>query len=583
MNKIIWAVFGIITVLLLFFFLLYQPTTSGGDMLEYFAITETLIKNRTLYLTDEALGNLKNSLDPGYFLNFEKSDWNGGLLYYMRAKDGELYPVHFIFYSILALPFRLFLKLFQLNELNTLRITNLAIFTITAYIIMRYFLTSSFKRAVFLIVFYLSPLVWFLIWPGPDIYYSCLFLIAVFLFFQKRYILTLILTAFASWHSQPLLITLVGFAAYCLSTKIKILEIEGKKQIALDPHVIPSMLLIFFLASLPYLYNYFLFGILTPWTVLQDGWTQLNGFGLQNMSLKKLFEQFFDLNIGLFWYAPLIVILSGYFIFKSMVKERKSLFILLMVLITAFFYQTNPAWHYGTSGYGPTRHILFALPFLIYFVAMGIRAKAAHFVLLGLLVFFQLLVMSFNGFIAPDFMNTLSHSPYTRFVLDRWPQLYNPTPEIFIDRTNHTDLKFLKSAIYKKDNLCQKAYITITDFEKVKNECGFISDEYKGKFENDFLRKASYPRKIKTNEATFWPDNDACGIDFFPTQERPFVCMLTKEDVAKYTGVNDKERFKKVNNMDGLWKMEKGEIAEITVPPGYIIDYNSFEGEYVNY
>lgn len=583
MNKIIWAVFGIITVLLLVFFLLYQPTTSGGDMLEYFGITETLIKNKALHLTDEALGNLKNSLNPGYFLNFEKSDWNGGLLYYMRAKDGELYPVHFIFYSILALPFRLFLKLFQLNELNTFRITNLAIFTTTAYIVMRYFLTSSFKRAVFLIVFYLSPLVWFLIWPGPDIYYSCLLLIAVFLFFQKRYILTLILTAFASWHSQPLLITLVGFTACYLSIKIKILKVEGKKQIVLDPRVILSTLLIIFLASLPYLYNYFLFGVFTPWTVLKDGWTQLNGFGLQNISLKKLFEQFFDLNIGLFWYAPLIIILSGYFIFKSIVKEKKSLFILLLVLITVFFYQTNPAWHYGTSGYGPTRHILFALPFLIHFVIKGIRATAVYFVLMGLLVISQLSIMSFNGFIAPDFMNTLSHSPYARFILDRWPQFYNPTPEIFIDRTNHTDLKFLKSAIYKKDNLCQKAYVTITDFEKVKKECGFIPDEYKGKFENDFLKKANYPRKIKTNEATFWPDNYACGIDFFPTKERPFVCMLTKEDVAKYTGVNNKERFKKVNNLDGLWKMEKGEIMEITVPPGYIIHYNSFEGGYVNY
>jgi hypothetical protein len=36
-------------------------------------------------------------------------------------------------------------------------------------------------------------------------------------------------------------------------------------------------------------------------------------------------------------------------------------------VITAFFYQTNPAWYHGTSGYGPSRHAIFYyLTYLFY-------------------------------------------------------------------------------------------------------------------------------------------------------------------------------------------------------------------------
>lgn len=583
-KNLIFAVFGIITLVLFIFFFKYPPTTSGGDILEYFGMTESIIKDGAISLTPSARYNLGKSLNPGYFAN-QNTDQNGGLLYYMEGKNGNLYPVHFFFYSVLAMPARYLLKLFHLNELNTLRFTNLIIFSLAAFFIMKNFLTTNFKRIVFLLAFYLSPLVWFIIWPGPDILYTSLLLISVFLFFKERYILASLVTAVASWHSQPIIIVSLGYLIYYLTTQIKFAEVNtetGERHFVIPPLIIPTSLAVIALIAIPYLYNLLIFGVLTPWTILKDGWTQINGFGFQNAGFGKLFEQFFDLNMGLFFYAPVILILGFYFLFKN-IKDKKIIALLAIIIITAFSFQTNPAWNYGTSGYGPSRHILFLVPFLIFLIVKYIKPIPTHFFALGVLTAGQLTVMSLNGFLTPDFSNSLNNSPYAKLILNRAPRLYSPTPEIFVDRTNHTDLKFPSSAFYKVKGECKKAYVLKTDAEKLKKECGKIPKGYEFKLTNDLARKANFPRTTKTIEGTFWPDPGSCGKDYVPSKEKPFVCMHTKEDFAKQTGLTDLSRVRQVDNFDGVWRVDRGDVEEITVPPGYIFQDYSFEGTYVNF
>ncbi len=53
----------------------------------------------------------------------------------------------------------------------------------------------------------------------------------------------------------------------------------------------------------------------------------------------------------------------------------------------------------------------------------------------------------------------------------------------------------------------------------------------------------------------------------------------------KYTGVKEEDRFTALSDYPypGIWKLKAGLPVNITVPPGYIINYYSFEGIYVNY
>jgi hypothetical protein len=573
-TKLFWMFFSLISAVLLAIFLWLPALNYGGDIVEYHGITESLIKSGGIHLTPEVQDNLSHYLPPAYLQDPQ---------YYIAGRNGERYPVHFVLYSFIALPIRLLLKLFHLNELNTLRITNFLIFTATCAYIIRRFLPTTQKRFVFLFVTYLSPLIWFIIWPGADVFYLCMLLLGIFFFLDKQYLTGIIFTILASWHSQPLLVAAAGMSAYYVFRTIQFELKDDRAYISIVISVCIKALGLAALALVPYAYNFLIFGTLTPWTILQDGWTKINGFGIQNMSLWKFFEQWFDLNVGLFWYAPILFLCAIGLTLAQVRKNRDVLAVFIIMLITAFFYQTNPAWHYGTSGFGPSRHAIFLLPFLIYATTQWLDIKTYKVLFISLFLFTQSYILAFNGGLYPNFLNTLQNSPYATFALDTFPALYNPTPEIFVDRTNHTDLSYPSSAFYKKNDVCKKAYVLITDVGLIKQTCGALPAGYTAKFDDPYSRKANFPRSVKTIYATFWPDPGSCGNNFFPTPEKPYVCMKTITDVLKETGVSDADRFSQVDNLTGVWHLKEGSPVTITIPPGYFIQYYSFQGIYVNF
>ncbi len=470
-NKIVWGIFFILTLFLTGYILFFVKLEPAGDIVEYYGITESLLNHGGINLTSQDQSNLSTTLHPEYFQDPQ---------YYIKGKDGNRYPVHFPFYSFLAFPVRIVLIFLQVDELKTLAITNLLILTVTCFWILKKFLTSPFQRIVFISVVYLSPILSFITWPGPDLFYVCMLLLAAFYFYKKKYLATAIFTIVASWQSQPLIIiALAALANYFLSETHKKINNESYLQIGWKTVIISVLLIV--MIFLPYFLNFALFGLLTPWTVIDNGWTRLNGFGLQNASLKKLFEQFFDLNMGLFWYAPIIFLAGCFFFLKS---DKKEWLVFLTLIVTAFFYQTNPAWHYGTAGYGPTRHVLFALPFLIYFIVKYLKISKVGLLVLSIIILSQIYNLSLNRFISPKFENTLYNSPYASFVLNNYPQIYNPTPEIFVDRTNHTDLDHITSAIYTYNGSCKKAYVLKPDIEYLKRQCGSVPSESEKELEN---------------------------------------------------------------------------------------------------
>lgn len=450
---------------LLLFILFKVEVKPDGDIVEYYGVTETILNHGSLDLRQDDINKLLKYIDSPKFANPG---------YYLYGRDNNRYPVHFWAYSLLLIPARLGLQAFNFNPLLSLPLTNLVILAVALGFIFHRFIKSENQRWRFLAVLLFSPLIFYFTWPGPDMLYLSLLLVAVFYAFNKHYLKASWLTALASWHSQPLIVLVILFGLIAL--------IKSRKLKTVGLVLVPG-----FLAVVPYVYNLYAFNTLTPWLGLQNAYTAINGFGLKNLSLKKLYEQFFDLNIGLFWYSPLLMYLNLLFFIKQL-KQRQweILAIITGFIITAFFYQTNPAWHYGTTGYGPTRHIIFILPLFIFLSYRYLKQAPKHvfgFVFLALLAL-QGYSLFFNNFFYPDTTKTLAHTPYARYFLNNHPQLYNPTPEIFIDRTLGQDTMLPQSAIYKQQGICKKAYILPNNQFLLIQECGFIP-----KSEQDKLQK----------------------------------------------------------------------------------------------
>lgn len=578
MNRFVWYLFTIISVFLLWYVTLVIKVDPAGDIPEYYGMTETLIEHAGFNLTKQAEETLSQVLHPEYFTNPG---------YYVEGRNGNRYPVHFVAYSVLSLPARAVLALFQMDQRLALSVTNVLMLIGTIGYLFYRFVKDPFKRLALLTLVLLSPFLSFLSWPGPDIYYISLLLVSAFYFFDKRYLTASMLVALASWHSQPLLILSLLMLGYYFITSVMFDHKDPKKLVTFPIMNVVYGAGVVGLLAIPYLLNLYFFGVLSPWTILKDGWTIMNGFGIHNASLGKLFEMFFDLDMGLFWYTPLIFISSiALFIKEGVKKNYAALFLLGSLIVTAIFYQTNPAWHYGTAGYGPTRHILFVLPFLIYAIVNFMNTRIYSYVLLGFIAITQLYPLSFNGFLQPQFPHVLFHTPYAEYVLNNFPSWYNPTPEIFVDRTNHTDLPYPTSAFYKVDGKCKKAWVVITEKDRLIKECGSIPEKYVGQFDNEFRRKSKEPREVTTFIATFWPDPVSCVKEYFPSEKNPFICMRTLADAVKLTGITEADRFAKLKgyeNYEGIWTLKLGSTLKFTVPPGYIIDHYSFDGVYVTY
>jgi hypothetical protein len=460
MKAKLFLIFNLFLFLSLLFFILFKVEVKpDGDIVEYYGVTETVLNHASLDLRQNDIDLLLSYIDAPKFENPG---------YYLSGREHNRYPVHFWAYSLLLIPARLGLETLGFNPLLSLPVTNLLIFALSLIFVYHKFVRPS-RRLAYLSLLLFSPLIFYLTWPGPDMWYLCLLLIAVFYAFKKHYSQAAFLTALASWHSQPLVLLAILFSALALyENRQTIMLVLGAGMVT----------------TVPYLYNLYAFGTLTPWLGLQNAYASINGFGLQNISIFKLFEQFFDPNIGLFWYGSVLIFLSIIGI-KHFWQERQweRLVVVLGFLLTALFYQTNPAWHYGTTGYGPTRHIIFFLPLLIY-----LSLKNSHKVKGGLLggmfvicIAIQGYSLLFNGFIYPDTTRSLFHTPYARYFLNNYPQVYNPTPEIFIDRTLNLDTMLPQSAIYREQGICKKAYILPNGQFLLKQKCGFIPKSERNK------------------------------------------------------------------------------------------------------
>ncbi len=472
--KIPWLILIASILLLGFYFIVFAKAQIAGDVAEYYGMTVSILNHGDVSLRNNDKVEIEKYLPATYFSDPQ---------YYMTGKNNVRYPVHFVFYSYLLIPSRILLSIFGINPLVSFPVTNIIILAAALIFIFKKYVKEPGERLFLLFLVYFSPLIFFLGWPGPEIYYICLIFLSIFAFLHKEYFLSAFLSALSSWQSQPLIIISFALTIYMVADyllkhrKNPVQEINFRRYEWLF-----RPLLVFILILIPYFLSYIQFGLLTPWTNIQNGWTEINGFGLQNISLRKLYEQFFDLNMGLFWYAPFTLVTGFYYLIKRIIIDNKAIFLSAIYFITAFFYQTNPAWNYGTAGYGPTRHIVYILPlfiaFAIYFLherKLNIITSITLFILLGL----QTLSMNMNGWVNPDFRNSLRNNYYAGYILDNFPSLYTPTPEIFVDRTNQTDLDHPTSGFYKYRGYCTKAYVLSGELNNLVNQCGYIPVEQK--------------------------------------------------------------------------------------------------------
>ncbi|MDQ5951061.1 MAG: hypothetical protein QG639_338, partial [Patescibacteria group bacterium] len=245
MKKLLsWLLLGFITLGLAAYFLFVAKIQLGGDIVEYYGTSESLLSHQSVDLSPDDQKVLEQFLHKAYFEDPG---------YYIEGKEGKRYPVHFVFYSFLVTLVRIVMKPFAAPELKSLWLVNIASFSVAMALIWKFFTKELWQRMVIALLWITSPLLFFFVWPGPDLWYLMVLSVAVFAYFNKSPLIASILTAIASWHSQPLLVLSSLFFAVHLFRNSTISY--GKIRLNVAVKDILFGIIIAALLAIPYGYN----------------------------------------------------------------------------------------------------------------------------------------------------------------------------------------------------------------------------------------------------------------------------------------------------------------------------------------
>jgi hypothetical protein len=301
---------------------------------------------------------------------------------------------------------------------------------------------------------------WFLRWPHPEVFSYALVTTALVLVDRGRWAWAAAAIAMASWQAPPLLVVLawtVGQAAR-----------DGWRSMILA--AVPGGAV----AVVPMAFSLWAFGMPSMLARASDPTL---------VSVRRVLELVLDPNIGMGMYAPVTLSLFvGAALWALLVRRTVSptgqLLACLVVMMALASSTMN--WNHGTAG--PSRYVVWMLPLVFHGVASmrtppGRAWRVVYRLGLAASLVTQIGVMVALGGMTPRF-SYLEHSPLAQAVLRTAPQLYNPSAEIFLERSRHQEEPSPFGVFFRRGR-CRKALVSARDLGLLEAACGALPDSAK--------------------------------------------------------------------------------------------------------
>jgi len=441
--------------------LLYMQTVKPmilGDGHEYFAMTISSFNHLSFDLqpTDIAM---RAAIEQGCGISFPSAqDYYG----YVKALNGNYYPIHFWAYSLASLPFFVILHLFNINELLSLQITNAALLLASFWVI-TYCFDDKFQRLVMLAFSAVNPIVLYIGWTGAEVFSYSFVVMAISFAVAKKYNLAVLLSSIASLQNPPIIM----FTLYLIYLGLK----DSNFDLNLLKKLIPSSAI----TVAPYIFYMIYYH--APNLIVSSG---LSTFS--NISISKFINLFTDLNFGMILYIPVLFILAVIAFFIGVKKKDDKIILLwvtlaLMVIITT----TQGNWNPGVMYIH--RYNTYMIPIITLIVLYSIKyySSASLIKLLNITLVIGLLLIFFtiSGCMhSYDSSNYVKFNKVSQYVFVCVPELSNPPYENFGERSMGAEIDYTKNLpiLFVYDGKVRKIltdYAHITDVEK------FIEPEYK--------------------------------------------------------------------------------------------------------
>jgi len=458
-----------------------------GDGLEYLLITEAFSNHLSADIQEQDILGYKSEIRKfnKWEMESKNSDYDNllrSLQYrpivpyanfggFSNDKNGKCYSIHFYTYSLFVLPVKKLLAPFIIHPVKVLWYANALFFLIAIYIVLFFNSNKEFFNVCVALLFYYSTTQWYVIWPHPEALICSLLFIGLWLsFISKKPYWGLFLSALAATQFQPLALITVMLA-------LKILFAEG---------VSVKVLLKLFFCSLivlvPSVFYYYHFGV----TNLVS---ELGYLDSKYMTFNRTWGFFFDFNQGLIisFTVLLIVYLSLLSIVSAQRIKRKewklfdfSYFILPIAVIVVVISTSMANWNGGgANNHRYVNYVGTLILFHFIYLLWTIKHDLWQRIMLLVTVVSQMYVINFFGGFRGATSFYEDHKSLPRYILNNFPEYYNPDPWIFIIRTDKVrNMEFYsKGVVYVDDNWDFKKALVNKDSMDYIRLCNLTKDQ----------------------------------------------------------------------------------------------------------
>ncbi len=412
-----------------------------GDGFEYALMTESFYNHFSPDLQLQDLLSFKYNISDWYKMEeFPKKEYLDGVGWnlsqtkhifkeningFFYSKQGKFYCYHYYTYSLFCLPARIIGEWAGSPILHTFYKTNALLVIVTCLILLFYFSENLYISIFSALCFCFSSCYWYLGWEHTEIFSTCLVIWGMVFFLRGKRLLGLFFIAIATSQTQTLMLLLAFLAAWAVWDK---------------KFNIKYMLYTFlacFVAACPLIFYYYHFGTTN---LIKD----LGFLDNKYITGTRLFGFYFDLNQGMILAMPLMLISYIVLYFNSLIKNIKTLkfhfalpFVCIcMTIIASSMGNWNPGQtivHRYTTWIGA---IVFVHTFYLLEEVKGDR----RLFLLTNFMWTQIIVCFYFQTINRFDWEPSDQKDVAIWVLDNYPEFYNPDPVIFAFRTDHSSV-----------------------------------------------------------------------------------------------------------------------------------------------
>lgn len=447
--KVFYILFSFVILVIVFN---ARPPSIEGDGHEYILMSQSFLNHGTPRIVEEEdVKNVVNAFRrevPSFnsallicgdeeYCNDAKYAMNG----YYKDKFGDFYSYHFSFLSLVNAPVLFLTNYLDKTPTKSFYLTNTAFFLVAVFFIIFMLKESILYRLSLL--FFLSGQTTFLYlkWPHPEAITISLSIIALCLIKIDKSLLASIVFAFASLQYPPLglvaaVVLFYGIIVDVISASPKKVTdiIRDKKKILKYIGFSTVSGIIVLIPSAFYFYHYGVLSIIASSAV-----------DVKLISIQRLISLYYDLNQGAILLYPAILILTPIFTLIAMfnIKSKSNITILLFValsIISSIPSLTTLNWNAGSTNV--MRYAFWvSVPLVFAFVEFlfNIKNKKIFISVAVISILIQVLVyaIQYKGkYFSPNY---ITYSPIAKLAFSHIPTIYNPIPEIFLERAFEKD------------------------------------------------------------------------------------------------------------------------------------------------